>query len=291
MSILKHIIKRNNIILQKGENLHIGLTLVWNQVLAVRLWLYKRLHNIHRPIIHYYAVCWNEERLLPFVLDYYSKYVDEILIYDNCSDDHSVEIINNYPSTKIVEFKTDGFNDFVHIDIKNNCWKKSRGKADYVIVCDIDELIYSNKTGNNLNRIKADGYTIIQPFGYNMYSTDFPTYSPGKLITEQVRRGIRHPMMDKCILFDPHAIVEINYKPGAHECYPVGRVKTYREPNFKLLHYKHIGLEQLLSRNRMYVKRLSRANLENDYGTPYLRGDEKIISEFWENEHQSTEII
>lgn len=291
MLFLKRYLTKHNFILRKGDNIYILLSLAWNWLLLLKLKLYKLLKGINRPIIHYYAVCWNEEKLLPFVLNYYSKFTDKIIIFDNYSDDHSVDIINGFPSTKIIEFKTDGFNDLVHIDIKNNCWKKSRGKADYVIVCDIDELIYHDEILEKIKSLQADGHTIVKPFGYNMYSTDFPKYCPDKLITEQVKRGVRHPMMDKCILFDPHAIIEINYKPGAHECYPCGRVFYYQKEDIKLLHYKHIGIEQLIARNLMYAQRLSKENIENDYGTPCLRDKEIIVSEFREHEQQAQNVI
>ncbi len=291
MSIFKPYFIKHNITLHKGDNLHIILTLLWNLVLRTKLHLYKYIHHINRPIVHYYAVCWNEENILPFVLDYHKRFVNRFIIYDNYSDDHSVEIINKYTNTNIVEFKTDGFNDLVHIDIKNNCWKKSRGKADYVIVCDIDELIHNDDIQTKLNSLKTEGYSIVKSYGYNMYSTDYPQYSSGELITDKVKKGVRHPMMDKCILFDPHSIVEINYKPGAHECFPWGKVKLYRNEDIKLLHYKHIGLQQLIDRNKMYAQRLSKENIENNFGTPCMRDQEIIAAEFRENEQQAIPII
>lgn len=279
------------IVLKKGHNIHIIIQLLINKILLSRLMIHKWLHGIHRPIVHYYAVCWNEEKMLPFMFDYYERFVDHFTIYDNYSDDKSTSIITSRSDTTLVPFKTDGFNDNIHNDIKNNCWKHSRGKADYVIVCDMDEFIYHKDIPQALSMLKDNKYSIVKPFGYNMYSHDYPVYTVKQLITDKVRRGVRIPMFDKCILFDPHAIVEINYKPGAHECYPWGRVKTYRDEDIKLLHYKNIGLEALLERNRSYVTRLSKENIENNYGTEYLKKEQLIIQEFSENNQKATEII
>lgn len=291
MSFLKHCCDRYCIILHKGDNQHILGILVWNWVLHLKLKLYKWLHGIHHPIVHYYAVCWNEEAMLPFMFDYYEQFVDRFTIYDNYSDDNSKNIIRSHPNTEIIPFRTDGFNDTVHNDIKNNCWKQSRGKADYVIVCDTDEFIYHCDIHQAITQLKCDKYSIVKPYGYNMYSTNYPVYDSQHLLTDQVKRGIRVPMFDKCILFDPHAIVEINYKPGAHECHPWGRVKKYRNEDIKLLHYKNIGLEQLLERNRAYASRLSKENTEKGYGAEYLKKEQLIIQEFTENEQKATEII
>lgn len=292
MSILTLYCEKHNIVLHKGENMHIICTLTWNWALLLKLKLHKWLHGIHRPIIHYYALCWNEEKMLPFMFDYYKQFVDRFTLYDNYSDDSSESIILSQPNAHIKKFSMDGeINDYIYQDIKNNCWKQSRGKADYVIVCDTDEFIYHSDIHQAITQLKCDKYSIVKPYGYNMYSTNYPVYDSQHLLTDQVKRGIRVPMFDKCILFDPHAIVEIKYKPGAHECHPWGRVKKYRNEDIKLLHYKNIGLEQLLERNRAYASRLSKENTEKGYGAEYLKKEQLIIQEFTENEQKATEII
>ena len=291
MSLFKLYCEKHNIVLHKGENIHILLTLAWNWILLLKLKLHKWLHGIHRPIVHYYAVCWNEEKMLPFMFDYYERFVDKFTIYDNCSSDRSSDIILSHKNAQMISFSTDGFNDNIHNDIKNNCWKHSRGKADYVSVCDMDEFIFNKDITKALVLLKEKGYSIVKPFGYNMYSRDYPAYIPNQLLTDLVKQGVRVPMFDKCILFDPHALVEINYKPGAHECHPWGRVKKYRNEDFKLLHYKNIGLVQLLERNQSYVMRLSKENIENNYGIEYLKKEQFIIQEFDENEQKAEEII
>lgn len=286
------VFNKYHIILKKGQNAYILWRLLWNQVLLMKLILYKWLHGIHRPIIHYYALCWNEEKMLPFMFDYYKQFVDRFTLYDNYSDDSSESIILSQPNAHIKKFSMDGeINDYIYQDIKNNCWKQSRGKADYVIVCDTDEFIYHSDIHQAITQLKCDKYSIVNPYGYNMYSTNYPVYDSQHLLTDQVKRGIRVPMFDKCILFDPHAIVEINYKPGAHECHPWGRVKKYRNEDIKLLHYKNIGLEQLLERNRAYASRLSKENTEKGYGAEYLKKEQTIIQEFNDNLQKATEII
>lgn len=291
MSILTQYCEKNNIVLHKGDNMHILTTLAWNWALCLRLKLYKWLHGIHRPIIHYYAICWNEERMLPFMFQYYERFVDYFTIYDNYSDDHSECIIHSHENAEIIKFKTEGFDDTKHNDIKNNCWKQSRGKADYVIVCDIDEFLYHRDITAALTLLKSNRYSIVKPFGYNMYNREYPCYRLEKPITEQVKRGVRIPMFDKCILFDPHAIVEINYKPGAHECHPWGRVKKYRGEDLKLLHYKNIGLDQLLHRTQLYSARLSDSNIIHGYGIEYLDGYKDIIETFEKNISSAQPII
>lgn len=268
--------------------MHIFFILARNWVLWMKLQACKRLHGVHHPIVHYYAVCWNEERMLPFMFKHYESSVDKFFIYDNYSDDSSENIIHSHTNTHIIKFQTDGFNDQIHNDIKNSCWKRSRGKADFVIVCDMDEFLYHPNLQSALSEMKKKGQTIVKPQGYNMYSSDEP--NKGIPLTTQVPCGVRDQWFDKCILFDPHAIVEINYKPGAHECHPVGKV-VWNKNDFKLLHYKNIGLDQLLARYRAYAARLSKENIENNYGTTYMQKEQLTIQEFKENEQKATRII
>ena len=277
---------KHHIILHKGKNWHILLTLAWNQILLLKLRIYKRLHNIHRPIVHYYAVCWNEERMLPFVFRHYDQFVDHYTFYDNYSDDSSEEIIHSHKNTSIVKFKTEGFDDVAHISIKNNCWKCSRGKADYVIVCDIDEFAFSSNLRKYLQHIHTNHVSMPNPIGFNMYSKTFPSINNALNITDQVKTGVQDNGYSKCILFDPHRVVEINYDAGAHICHPYGQI--VRGGEYKVLHYKNLDLELVLERTVINAHRLSPTNLKMNLGYAYLYPEERIRKEFEDNIEIST---
>ena len=288
MNILKRLCSKYNIVLQKDHNTHILLALTWNTVLLLKLRIHKWLHGIKKPIVHYYAVCWNEERMLPFMFQHYDHFVDHYTIYDNCSDDKSEDIIRSHKNAEIIKFKTEGFDDTTHNDIKNNCWKKSRGKADYVIVCDIDEFLYHPDISNALQGLSKHHISLPLTEGHNMYSTTYPT--KGEEITKQVRQGVADSAYNKFIIFDPHRIVEINYLPGAHQAKPMGIVKRSSKP-LKVLHYKNLGLEYVLERYHTLGKRLSEKNKEQDLGTHYLYSDEKIKDDFNQGLSNSTPVI
>lgn len=288
MSIIKRHLSKHNIILHKGKNLHILTTLTWNTILSLKLRLYKVLHNVHAPIVHYYAVCWNEEKMLPFVFSYYGKFVDRFFIYDNGSTDRTEEIIAAQPNAELIPFETEGFDDIVHADIKNNCWKHSRGKADYVVVCDIDEFAYNPDMKVFLNNLNKNCVSLPTPYGYSMFSKIFPEIGKGE-ITEQVRTGVPDEGYSKCILFDPHRIIEINYDPGAHICHPLGVVN--RNADYKVLHYKNLDIEAVLRRTRINAARLSPTNREHNLGFGYLYPEERIRKEFEEGLAKSQDVI
>ena len=269
---------KHHIILHKGKNRHILLTLAWNQFHLLRLWIYKSLHGIHRPIVHYYAVCWNEERMLPFVFRHYDDFVSQYVFFDNESTDHSQSIILSHPDSHVKTFHTDGFDDNVHNDIKNSCWKKSRGRADYVIVCDVDEMLYHKDMQQMLAHALKYHISFFRPEGWDMYSEHFPpSESP---LTDSVTRGVRSTGYGKSILFDPHRIVDINYEPGAHFCHPTGIVKASKDNGLKVLHYKNLGLDYIMSRIRAYRGRLTERIKAEGFAVHYTYADKQIEEDF-----------
>lgn len=168
-------------------------------------------------------------------------------------------------------------NDYIYQDIKNNCWKQSRGRADYVIVCDIDEFLYIEDPTRTLNMLLKAKISLPLTEGYNMYSTEYP--QEGTSILKQATKGIQDNAYNKSLIFDPHRIVEINYMPGAHVAKPTGIVKKSTE-KLKVLHFKNLGLDYLLQRYHILANRLSEENKKQDLGTHYLYSDEKIIADF-----------
>lgn len=285
--------QKHNLILQKGRNVKIFLVLIINSLQLLRLKIHKWLHGIKKPVVHYYAVCWNEEKMLPFMFQYYDNFVDHYTIYDNYSDDLSEEIVKTHGNSDIVKFSMDGLiNDYMYQDIKNNCWKKSRGKADFVVVCDIDEFLYHEHLVNFLKESLSEHFSIFCTTGYHMYSDTYPVFEDNKLITDKVKKGVHDFYFDKQIIFDPHRIVEINYEVGAHKAYPLGVVKEKDSHGaLKMLHYKNLSLEHVLNRAHLYALRLSDINKENGWGEHYLEKEQDIRNKFKEGMSQSTQII
>lgn len=281
--MLKSFAQHHHLTLKKGQNFHILTQLVINFLLLAKLKFIKKIKGINHPIVHYYGLCWNEEKMLPFMFDYYGQFVDKFTIFDNYSTDQSEKIINSHSNAKIIKFSMNNqINDFVYQDIKNNCWKKSRGKADYVVVCDMDEFVFHPRMKDFLNESMKHHYSFFHPVGYDMFSEVYPSFQSGTYLPFQIDSGYQCDTYSKCILFDPHRIVEINYWVGAHEARPLGVVKMphKREP-LKVLHYKNLGLDHVLGRVRLYRDRLSAKNIENECGVEYLKEEDRISSEFW----------
>lgn len=286
------IAKRLNLILQKGQNTHIVICLLYNRILLWKLKIWKLLHGVKHPIVHYYALCWNEEKMLPFMFDYYDQFVDQYTIYDNYSTDGSEEIIRSHENAEIIKFSMDGeINDLIYQQIKNNCWKKSRGKADYVVVCDMDEFIFHQDIRGFLMKSYRNKNSFFYPSGYEMYCENYPKYQSGNLLTKIVTTGVPSKKYGKSIIFDPHRIVEVNYEPGAHEVYPLGIVKVGRDAGLKMLHYKNLDIEEVVRKTKINGEKLSQGNKDKDLGTEYLRSEADVRSVFTQCMTNAIEVI
>ena len=230
--------------------------------------------------IEVYLLCFNEEKIILHTLNYYSKICSKIIIIDNQSTDNSLSLASKY---KNIEFRyLDSRNEFVEdrlTESRNNCWKEST--ADYVIVCDMDEFLYDENLLEKLVLAKEQGIVIPMIIGYNMMSKVFPT-NYDRLITKQVKHGVKSSRFDKKIIFDPKKVKEINYRPGAHLSYPVFDENNGVDPlmELKLLHYKYLGKDYLYKKHEGYADRMSEVSKEKRHGYEYLEGKDYINNIF-----------
>lgn len=204
-----------------------------------------------KETIDVFAICYNEEVLLPHFIYHYKKMGANITIYDNQSTDRSKEIILETGCNYIEYDSNNQIRDDLYMRIKNICWKQS--KADWVIVCDIDEFIEVN--------FDVSKYTIINTKGYDMIGL------PDSVLPAK-RLGVQNPLYSKHIMFRPSAFKEINYGPGCHKCKPEGNISGSMEIA-NLLHYKYISEEYVYKRHLMYEERLSDVNKHYGWGIEY----------------------
>lgn len=221
--------------------------------------------------IEVFAICYNEEKILPYFLRHYCQFAD-VYIYDNYSTDHSVEIAQK-AGAKVHQYDSnDELNDAIYIQIKNNCWKGS--KADWVIIVDTDEFVYSPIM---LAILKNTDYTAFEPRWYEMFSQEFPVTD--EQIYDVVEMG--YEAWPKLNLFRPSEIKELNYEIGCHLVHPEGNVKlNYVESDIKTLHMRHLGKQYIIDRNSMYASRLSEINKKNKWGWHLAQTAEEISKGF-----------
>jgi hypothetical protein len=160
------------------------------------------------------------------------------------------------------------------LSISNECWKRSRGWADWVIVIDIDEHLFHPDLTALLVRYKALGITIAPALGYQMMSRKVP--HPDALLCEAHPYGAPWDIYSKLTLFDPSAITEIDYGVGRHHASPTGRVIAPFCDELLLLHYKFLGFERTHARHQQQRSGLRTKDLENSWGYQYTWSEEEF---------------
>lgn len=218
-------------------------------------------------IIHAHILAYNEEKILPFTLDYYSQFCEKIYIYDNMSTDSSDDIYKKYDKVNVIKWDSqNSFNDNYNKDIKTNSYRNYSRDADWVIICDCDEILYHPNLINMLKYYKKIGVDIPEIDGRDMVSEYFPKYD-GRLITELVQIGSKtYQAMCKNIVINPKKDVFFGF--GAHQSFCSDCVRS-NDRELKLLHYKFLGKEYVLDMYKKRLERLSEFNIKNGLGVHY----------------------
>jgi len=220
--------------------------------------------------IDLYTITWNEQRLLPFFLDYYGPWIDRFVVFDDNSDDGTTEMLARHPKVDLRVFPPKG-DSFVRaaLEIWRHAWKESRGRADWVVVTNIDEfVVHPAGMRSYLERCTAEGVTLIHPRGYEMVGGEFPP--AGKRLVAELRWGVPMFGHDKRQVFNPDAIEDMNYGVGRHSARPTGRIVEPLIVEASLLHYKYIAPhEYLLPRQHALGQRMLGGDVQAGYGVQY----------------------
>jgi hypothetical protein len=220
-------------------------------------------------------------RILPYFFRHYNNLVDHFFIFDNGSIDGTLEYLAKHPRTTVRHFVTEA-NSFglTEIRLSNHIWRDSIGKADWVIMADLDEHIFHQDLRAYLAECCAAGVTALQSIGYEMVSDHFPS-ADVKLIDE-LRYGARSLGHDKFCIFDPASISATNFGPGRHTARPTGHVVWPDRAAIRMFHYKKLGADYFVIRHQELSAGLGSHDRLAGYGHHYLWPRDRMLQEFQE---------
>lgn len=256
-----------------------------------------------------YTMPYNCEAWLPHFLRYYA-FAEKIVVYDNESTDNTRNVAESPAWANVVVRSLgsgDQYRDDILMVVKNHLWKEARYLADWVIVVDPDEFMYHERgLPTYLDEQKVLGNTLLLGTGLEMFSKSFP--SDDKSIVETIKTGYRNDIYSKPLIFNPAALVDINYINGCHECSALGNVRLNElwyphvnqqpvpgihpvyarffnglppERPLKLLHYQFINWEHTRDRWRLIKSRMSPINIQYGWGGQFLL-EEEVLKQAWD---------
>jgi glycosyltransferase involved in cell wall biosynthesis len=230
--------------------------------------------------IEAHIIAWNESDIIGLTINHYKDFCSRIVIHDNHSTDGTDRIAKELGCDVNAFGKFGELSDKEYLKIKNNAWKGS--DADWVIMCDADEIIYHNRIKEELAIASLKNETIFKTQGWQVVSNEMPQNS-----LLEITNGYLDPNYSKAVIFNPKALTNINYHYGCHTAQPQGNVK-YADTVLSLLHYRNIGgVQRLIDRHKAYRKRLSPLNKELGLGCHYMYDDERRKRE-WEEQLQKS---
>lgn len=220
-------------------------------------------------IIDVFAICWNEERLLPLFLNHYSRFARRIVVYDNHSTDRSPDLIAACPLADLRTYDSGGLaSEDAFLKVKNRCWKDS--DADRVIVCDIDELVWHPRIKQYLslqkpNRVlRTRGFDIVGPLTRQV---------PAEL---HVWRRCPNALYSKPAVFDPRVRPNVTFRYGCHHLIRNHRVVQSR---LLMLHVPWLGsTEELIARWQARARRQHPADIANRRAVQWQQTPEQITA-------------
>ena len=230
--------------------------------------------------IHLYTLCWNEMDILPFVIDYWKRFVTHAWVYDNGSTDGSVEYLKQFDWITVEHYDSDGMDDATLRDIKNTKWKQSKGVADWVVVCDMDEIIFSKNLKEELKKASDKGYTAIDSNWYWFCEDCLPEYSnDGMLLHQKCSKFYNNA--GKYLLFNPNEINDMGYSVGAHTVRVNGNFNPLKTDDIVVFHTnKGFGIDYKIDRYKKMNDRLSARNKANKWSIHYGFSKEALINDY-----------
>lgn len=193
-----------------------------------------------------FAICYNQSDVLPFFLRHYAAFADEISVFDDKSDDGSVELLKACPKVLLRDWPYNHMsNEDEFLKHAYEWYPRAAGKFDWAIWVDCDEFIYHPELMSVLEWAKKEGVEVIKPDGFNMMHEGMPK-DDGRQIWEICKMGVQAPVYSKPVIFQPHIHIEWNRgKHALENCNP----RVAHNTGVKLLHYRYLGYEYTKAKN------------------------------------------
>lgn len=217
----------------------------------------------------------NEEKLLPHFLAHYERFADSILVWDNGSTDRTREIAKAHPLVKLMEFRTEGYDEAAVLEVLHQTKGASYGRFDWLMFPDCDEFIRARDPGRERELLEGAPEQVIAADGYCMIATpwDAPIDLARPLIPQRTW-GWKSRNYSKPIIIRP--TLDGDFCPGKHG---IKGLKVDPDDRFLLLHLEMIDFNLLVYRKNR--RELSESNKRHDWCTARFCQPLKTHLEYW----------
>lgn len=271
----------------------------------INILYFLKFDNIYNKMdIMKKGVCWitlckNEADIIPYVIPYWKRVADKVVVFDNGSDDGSVEMLSKYDWIEIRSFDSDGQNDLIQKQIKEKAYLEYKDKFEIIIITDMDEIFYFNDFKALQSVFIDKGYDVLATPIFSLCEANKPPYSEDLLLHQVCHKFFNQRMnhqdgfenISKFSIFNTNTVEKVSMSVGQHYVKTFPSMKIILDSNDFCLHInKGLGLDYFLSKRKRMGDNLSDTNKKHGMAIEYLKSEEESRKEYLENQKKSFDI-
>lgn len=235
------------------------------------------------------VLCKNEMDILPFVRKYWERISADVIVYDNGSTDGSLEYLSDIPYVTIKHFDSDGHNDIIHKNVKEQAYLEYKNDYDIIIISDMDEIFFFDDFKAVSEAFIDGGYNILMTPIISLCEDFKPPYSEDKYLHQLCHKFYRQRMnhmkgfddFSKLSIFNTKVTDRVNMSVGQHYVKTSPDMKIMLSNNGFNLHICNgFGEDYFVKKRKMQSERLSETNKRYGMGIEYLKTEEESRNEY-----------
>ena len=247
----------------------------------------------------YITLCKNEIDILPFVSQYWERIGCDVIVYDNGSTDGSLEYLSNLSYVTVKHFDSEGQNDVIQKQVKEQAYLEFRNKYDIIIISDMDEVFYFNDFKAVSEAFISGGYNVLATPIISLCEDSKPPYLEDKLLHQQCHKFYKQKMnhmigfddYSKLSIFNTKTTDKVSMSVGQHYVQTLPTMKIMLSNDGFCLHVdKGFGLQYKYKIRQRMNDNLSETNKRANMCIEYADSYEKLEKIYKENQAKSFDI-
>jgi len=248
---------------------------------------------------YWIVLCKNEEDIIPFCIQYWSHIADKVIVYDNHSTDSSVELLSKYDWIEIRTFDSDGQNDVIQKQVKEQAYLEFKDQCDILIITDMDEVFYFNDFKAISEAFVSGDYNILMTPIFSLCEDSKPPYREDKLLHQQCHKFYKQKMnhmqgfddYSKLSIFNTKITEKVNMSVGQHYVQTSPQMKIMLSMDGFNLHIdKGLSKSFFIEKRQKMGANLSETNKRANMCIEYLKSVEELEKEYNEKQKNAFDL-
>lgn len=251
--------------------------------------------------IGWITLVYNEMEILPYCVRYWQRMADRVIVFDNHSTDGSREYLSQFDWITIETFDSDGHNDIIQKQVKEQAYQKYKDEFEIIIITDADEIFYFSDFRASVALFLSQGCNCMSTELYALCEDAKPLYDDVLYLHQQCHKFHYQKMNhtpgfereSKFSIFNTKLVDKINMSVGQHYVVTEPQMKLMRvtpDVGFCLHIDKGFGhLYKFAIRQKM-KDRLSPVNIKYKMGIEYFNDYETLRKEYEDAQKKSFDI-